>query len=666
MINKKKIIFLIIVIICLIRVSCVLLNNNDIKKEENKKIVGIITDIKKDDNKTTIDIREKNKYRITLYKKINFELGDKVLVNGKFNTPDNNTVFNGFNYRKYLLSKGIKMISNNPSVKLISKNNNILYTLKNKIIKHSNKYKSKAYIKAFLLGKKDDIDIMEDYRKLGISHLFSISGMHVSLFLFVLNFLLKKVKLKNMFIFIFLLLLNFLTGFTESLLRCTLFIVLSFINKKYYLKLKNIHILILTLIILLFYRPYFIYSIGFCFSFIITFYIILFSKYIKNNNYFVKLFKVSLICFLSSMPLIIYSFYNINLLTILFNMIFVPIISLFIFPLSIIIFFIPQLDNMYLFLINILEYFINILSSIDVFCVVVSKPNIFILILYYLFLYLSIKINKKFIIIFILIFILNLNSKYFIRNTSVTFLDVNQGDSAVIILPKGKTVLIDTGGRYFSDSSIIKTKLMPFLNSKGINNINVTVLTHGDYDHIGEAINLVNNFKVEKVIFNCGPYNDLEKELIKVLDKKYIKYYPCIKELNIDNNKLHFLQTKEYDNENDNSNVIYTELNGYKFMFMGDASSTTEHEILNKYNLPNIDILKVGHHGSKTSSSKEFVDKIKTKYSIISVGKNNRYGHPNKEVLENLNESKIYRTDEDGSIMFKIKNNKLKVETCSP
>ena len=104
MINKKKIIFLIIVIICLIRVSCVLLNNNDIKKEENKKIVGIITDIKKDDNKTTIDIREKNKYRITLYKKINFELGDKVLVNGKFNTPDNNTVFNGFNYRKYLLS----------------------------------------------------------------------------------------------------------------------------------------------------------------------------------------------------------------------------------------------------------------------------------------------------------------------------------------------------------------------------------------------------------------------------------------------------------------------------------------------------------------------------------------------------------------------------------
>ena len=182
---------------------------------------------------------------------------------------------------------------------------------------------------------------------------------------------------------------------------------------------------------------------------------------------------------------------------------------------------------------------------------------------------------------------------------------------------------------------------------------------------MGEAVNLVNNFKVEKVIFNCGPYNELEKELIKVLDKKRIKYYSCIKELNIDKNKLYFLQTKEYDNENDNSNVIYTELNGYKFMFVGDASSTTEEEILEKYNLPDIDVLKVGHHGSKTSSSEEFINKINPKYSIISVGKNNRYAHPNKKVLANLKDSKIYRTNQDDSVMFKIKNNKLIIETCS-
>ena len=160
---------------------------------------------------------------------------------------------------------------------------------------------------------------------------------------------------------------------------------------------------------------------------------------------------------------------------------------------------------------------------------------------------------------------------------------------------------------------------------------------HGDYDHMGEAINLVENFKVEKVILNCGEFNNLEKDLIKVLDKKKIPYYSCIKELNINDNKLYFLQTKEYDNENDNSNVIYTEINGYKFMFMGDAGVEKEKDILEEYNINDIDVLKVGHHGSRTISSEEFIE-----------------------------DSKIYRTDEDGSIMFKIKNNKLKIETCKP
>lgn len=183
---------------------------------------------------------------------------------------------------------------------------------------------------------------------------------------------------------------------------------------------------------------------------------------------------------------------------------------------------------------------------------------------------------------------------------------------------------------------------------------------------MGESINLIENFKVEKVIFNCSEFNDLEKELIKVLEKKKIKYYSCIKELNIDNSKLYFLQTKEYDNENDNSNVIYIELDGYKFMFMGDSRIEKEKDILDKYNISDIDVLKVGHHGSKTSNDKKFIYEIKPKYSIISVRKNNRYGHPNKEVLDTLNDSKIYRTDQDGSIMLKIKNNKLKIETCSP
>ena len=183
---------------------------------------------------------------------------------------------------------------------------------------------------------------------------------------------------------------------------------------------------------------------------------------------------------------------------------------------------------------------------------------------------------------------------------------------------------------------------------------------------MGEAINLVNNFKVKKVIFNCGPSNDLEKELISVLDKKNIKYYSCIKDLNTDKYKLPFLNTGVYGNENDNSNVIYFNYNNYKFLFMEDAGIKKEKDILDKYNLKNIDFLKVGHHGSNISSSKYFIESINPKYSLISVGKNNRYGHPKEPVLSSLKNSKIYRTDEDGSIMFEIKNNKLKIETCAP
>ena len=183
---------------------------------------------------------------------------------------------------------------------------------------------------------------------------------------------------------------------------------------------------------------------------------------------------------------------------------------------------------------------------------------------------------------------------------------------------------------------------------------------------MGEAINLINSFKVKKVIFNNGEYNELELNLIKVLETKNIPYYQNIKELNMDNKKLYFLNNKLYDNENDNSNIIYTELNNYKFLLMGDAGVEVEEDLLKKYNLTNIDVLKVGHHGSKTSSSKKFINKTNPKYSVISVGKNNRYGHPNANVLDNLENSKVYRTDQNGSIKFNIKNNKLKIETYVP
>ena len=180
---------------------------------------------------------------------------------------------------------------------------------------------------------------------------------------------------------------------------------------------------------------------------------------------------------------------------------------------------------------------------------------------------------------------------------------------------------------------------------------------------MGEATYLTQQIPIQHVVFNCGPVNSLENSLIRVLEDEEISYSSCIHELNLQDSTFSFLQTKEFDNENDNSNVIYTEIDGVKMMFMGDASTETEKEIIHKYQLPNIELLKVGHHGSDTSSSLEFISIIQPNLSIISVGKNNRYGHPKEKVLENLSNSHIYRTDLDGSIKITIKDGDYQIMT---
>ena len=557
----------------------------------------------------------------------------------------------------------------------ISNNKNIIYTIKNLIINHISKYKSKSYLYTFILGDKNNIDkdIIKTYQSNGTSHLLAISGMHVSLLGFLIIFILKRLKVSNnkslVITTLFLIFYMLLTGCSASVERSVLLFSLITINKLFKLELKLINLFILTFIIILFSNPYFIFDTGFIYSFTISFYLILFQKTLKDKSYLKSLFIVSLLSFSVSLPITLYFYYEINFLSIFINIIFVPLVSFIIFPLSLLTFFIPFLDDLLLIITNIFELLSLFISKITIFKFIIGRENIFFIIVYYILLTILLKSkNKKYLVMLIIVLIIEYNKNYILNNKMVISIDVNQGDSTLVV-NNDKNILIDTGGKVNlkkETSNLTDTRLIPLFKSLGIRKLNYLILTHGDYDHMGEAINLVNNFKVEKVIFNCGEYNDLEQELIKVLDKKKIKYYSCIKELNIDNNKLYFLQTKEYDNENDNSNVIYTELNGYKFMFMGDAGVEKENDILDKYNLFDIDVLKVGHHGSKTSSSKEFIDEINPKYSIISVGKNNRYGHPNKEALENLGGSNIYRTDLDGSIMFKINNNKLKIETCNP
>ena len=627
----------------------------------NEDFTGIVTTIVKKENSFKLTIKGKEKLIVYISNIENIELGDKVVVKGKYTLPKKATIPNNFDYQKYLYNNHIFYIMYAKELKIIKKNQNITFKIKKYILDKTSNYTNNGYLNAFIIGDKTDLEFYETYQNNGISHLFALSGMHISMLSLIIYKLVNKFKHKDLIVIMFLLFYITLTNFSASILRTIIFFIILKLNKKLDLNISTKNALLITLSIIMIYNPLIVFDIGFQYSGLVTFGLIVSTKYYKKN-YFYNLFITSFIALLFSVPITLYNNYELNLLSILNNLINVPLITFVIYPLSLLTFLLKFLEPIYNLTINLLE-FINNISSIFSLNIIVPKVHIIFYLIYYLLIYLYIESNNKKYILIACLYLLSFKLKPFIdRNNYVYYLDVGQGDSSLIIY-NDNVVMNDTGGtsNYNVSSGCIK-----LLKSLGYSHIDYLILTHGDFDHMGDSIYLINNYKVKNVVLNNDSFNELETNLIKELKKKKIKYYQNVEKIPISNNIITILNTKEYDNENDNSNVIYIELNNYKFMFMGDAGVDKEKDILERYNISNIDVLKVGHHGSKTSSSKSFINKINPKYSIISVGKNNRYGHPNKEVLNNLDHSKIYRTDEDGSIMFKIKNNKLKIETCSP
>lgn len=275
------------------------------------------------------------------------------------------------------------------------------------------------------------------------------------------------------------------------------------------------------------------------------------------------------------------------------------------------------------------------------------------------------KRNKKKIFSFLVFLLLSLVSFYFYKeedftvssNLKIYYLDVGQADSTLLI-NNGKTMLIDTGN--YDDSKFV----IGYLNNLGIKKIDYLIGTHPHEDHIGSMASIIKNFDIDKIYMPdvVTTTSFFENVLIEVKNKGYFIETPKegdsfnLGEAVVD---VLYLDNDE-DNFNDDSIILRVRFGSNKFLFMGDASSKVEERILNK-NL-SADILKVGHHGSSTSTSDEFLKYVNPKYAIISVGKNNSYGHPSELVLKRLNDKNIsiLRTDECGTIVVESDGNNIK------
>ncbi|MFV0502865.1 MAG: ComEC/Rec2 family competence protein [Lachnospirales bacterium] len=246
------------------------------------------------------------------------------------------------------------------------------------------------------------------------------------------------------------------------------------------------------------------------------------------------------------------------------------------------------------------------------------------------------------------------------NDLEVHYINVGQGDSELII-DKDKVLLIDGGENSEEDLMI------SYLSSKGIEEIDYIIATHPHSDHIGGLDAVINNFSVKNIIMTDDISTTRTYEnLLDAINKNNVNIIQATvnNEYTLDTAMFKILgPTKKFDDLNDNSIYIRLIYGNAEFLFTGDGEKAAENELINNNVNISADVLKVGHHGSNTSSSSEFLDLVNPKIAVISCEKNNEYGHPHKEVMERLNKRniKIYRTDTQGDVIVYTDGEQIEV-----
>lgn len=607
--------------------------------------------------------------------------GVRLDVSGEIKSAEKQRNFNGFDYQDYLKTQNIYRILTIDRIKTITKTKEwSLARLRRQAILFTETHFPRpmsAYMTGLLFGYlgKDFDEMGSIYSSLGIMHLFALSGMQVGFFIDFLRRLLLRFGIRQDYVAWLQIPISIvyagMTGFSVSVIRSLIQKMLANFGVK---GLDNFSLTLLCLFIVM---PKFLLTTGGTLSLLFAFIIAMFGRRFEQMSHVKALLAESLVLSFSVLPLLMLYFHSFQPLSMLLTFVFSFLFDVLFLPGLSLIFLLAMVTGFSLTQVNFLfQWLESLIKLTDSWChypLVLGKPTALVFLLMLIltgFLLDTWSIRKARYGL-----LLSLSCLFFLTknppNPSLTLVDIGQGDSIFLQDSFNRhTILIDTGGKIgfsaaekwrerLTNPTVDKT-LIPFLKSQGVGQIETLVLTHTDADHTGDLLALVDQIQVKTILVSEGSLTN--PKFVKSLKATHAKIEVARvgQRLKIFDSYLQVLSPWiSGDGKNDDSIVLYGKLFETKFLFTGDLEEAGEAKLLAKYPNLSVDVLKAGHHGSKTSSSDTFIKQIQPKIGLISCGQNNRYGHPNIETLETFKQYgvKTLRTDQLGAIKFE-KNSK--------
>lgn len=515
--------------------------------------------------------------------------------------------------------------------------------IKHLLIKYSDQ--EKELIASLLFNQRDyESQIFKHVETMQIVYLLGASGLHINA-LIRLNKKVSKyfrlspaiteiISLAPLVIFFIFIPSHF------AIYRIALTNVFKMINEyKIRHKVNYLTVVIFSAFTFLIINPYLAFQPTYFLSYGLIIFFTLSRATLQNKKAFLRPIMGAICAYALMLPYVIFQGYYLHIFSFVFIFILAPLLS-FTFIIGWFSILIPPLTGVISFCYRVNMSMLNIFSKIDI-KIPLGKPSILWILFFYALLFIlmfALTIHHRPIIeISVVIFTLLIGLPFFNLESyivsSIYFINVGQGD-AILLRNQRHAVLVDTGGSLYSD--IAKETLIPFFASIQLYKLDAVWISHEDYDHSGALASLLEDFPIDVILRNESSWS--------------------INSWNLENLNVQIEATN--NDRNDQSAVIYTEMLGQKILLMGDASVSVEEEIISENPSLDVDVLKLGHHGSKTSTSDAFIEQITPKLAIISVGRNN-YGHPDETVIERLNAFDIpyLRTDQVGTILLTGWNN---------